>query len=124
MPDPRVQAFSHCTGLTHIRLPAVSSIGDSLFEGCIGLQSIDIPQSITKIGAWAFAGCQKIAGVRVPAAVTCIGHGAFSKCDRLAQLILPNNVAELGPHTFNVQWLDHHFLRSLSPTPAPQRRSV
>ena len=51
-------AFNGCSGLTSITIPnSVTTIGDSAFEGCSGLTSITIPNSVTTIEDFAFYGC-------------------------------------------------------------------
>ena len=51
-------AFNGCTGLTSVTIPnSVTSIGNSAFEGCSDLTSITIPNSVTSIGDNAFNGC-------------------------------------------------------------------
>lgn len=57
-------AFSNCTKLTSVTIPAsVTSIGSSAFSGCTGLTSITIPNSVTSIGSGAFYGCSNLTSV-------------------------------------------------------------
>ena len=68
-------------------IPAgVTSIGESAFEGCSGLTSVEIPASVTSIGSWAFSGCRGLTSVEIPAGVTSIGYGAFSWCSGLTSV--------------------------------------
>ena len=51
-------AFEGCSGLTSIMLPdSVTSIGNNTFEGCSGLTSITLPEGLTNIRENAFEGC-------------------------------------------------------------------
>ena len=51
-------AFSGCSGLTSLTLPAgITEIGDYAFCGCSGLTSLTLPAGITKIGEGTFCGC-------------------------------------------------------------------
>ena len=57
-------AFEGCTGLTSITIPnSVTSIGWGAFYGCTGLTSITIPNSVTSIYSSAFYGCAGLTDV-------------------------------------------------------------
>ena len=58
----------------------VSSIGNMAFQGCSGLKSITIPNSVTRIGYRAFYECRGLTSVTIPNSVTSIDMGAFSYC--------------------------------------------
>ncbi|MCL2545089.1 MAG: leucine-rich repeat domain-containing protein [Clostridia bacterium] len=70
---------------------AVTGIGISAFEGCVGLTGVTIPNSVTDIGSGAFKGCIGLTGVAIPVNVTYIGQNPFMNC-RLAYIdVAPNN---------------------------------
>ena len=70
---------------THYTIPdGVTSIGDSAFESCDSLTSIDIPDSVTSIGDSAFAKCISLTSITIPDSVASIGDNAFSYCKKLA----------------------------------------
>jgi hypothetical protein len=79
----------------------VTSIADRAFENNSVIQSVVLPNSLTKIGVKAFAGCSKLGGlvsgntlggVFLPAGVTTYGAGAFASCGLLQQIIVhPSN---------------------------------
>ena len=58
-------------------------IGISAFDGCTGLTSITIPNSVTSIGNYAFYGCSGLTSIEIPNSVTSIGNNAFSGCTNL-----------------------------------------
>ena len=59
-------AFSGCTGLTAITIPAsVTSIGWSAFSWCTGLTLITVPDSVVSIGYRAFSGCTGLTSITV-----------------------------------------------------------
>ena len=64
----------------------MTSIGDSAFEGCSGLTSIEIPSSVTSIGEYAFCRCSSLESVTIPESVTLIGVGAFYGCNSLKKI--------------------------------------
>jgi hypothetical protein len=49
----------------------------SAFSGCTSLASITLPASVTQIGGYAFSGCTSLASITLPASVTQIGKDAF-----------------------------------------------
>ena len=74
-------------------IPAgVTSIGDSAFDGCSGLTSVEIPASVTSIGEGAFDGCSGLTSVEIPASVTSIGYNAFYGCSGLTSVEIPAGV--------------------------------
>lgn len=72
-------AFSGCTGLTSINLPAgVTQIGSKAFSGCMELTSITIPDGVTEIGSYTFYGCTGLKDITIGAMnITKIGSSAF-----------------------------------------------
>ena len=62
---------------------SVTSIGNSAFEDCTGLTSIEIPNSITSIGDRAFYNCSGLTSIEIPNSVTSIGYMAFWDCTGL-----------------------------------------
>ena len=67
----------------------VTSIGESVFDGCEGLTSITIPDSVTSIGEYAFCGCTGLTSITIPNSVTSIGYDAFHGCTHLSIIRIP-----------------------------------
>ena len=65
---------------------SVTSIGNSAFNRCSGLESITIPNSVTSIGDFAFNGCSGLTSVTIGDGVELIGNGAFSGCSALTDI--------------------------------------
>ena len=87
-------AFDGCTGLTSVTIGnSVTSIGSSAFEGCTGLTSVTIPDSVTSIGGYAFTGCTRLTSVTIGNSVTSIGTRAFSECTGLTSIYFTGDVA-------------------------------
>ena len=77
-------AFSNCSKLTSIDLPAATSIDSSAFSNCYKLTSIDLPAA-TSIDTFAFSNCYNLTSIDLPAA-TSIGRSAFSDCSNLTSI--------------------------------------
>ena len=94
-------AFSDCSGLTSLTLPAgITSIGDDAFWGCSGLTSLNLPTGITKIGSYAFKGCSGLTSLNLPAGITSISWGAFYGCSGLTSINLPAVITSIGDEAF------------------------
>ena len=95
-------AFSGCSGLTSVTIPAgVTSIETTAFDGCSGLTSVTIPPSVTRIGYAAFNGCGLLTSITIPAGVTIIEKNTFSGCSGLTSMSIPSSVASIGDYAFN-----------------------
>jgi len=95
-------AFNGCTGLTSVTIPnSVLNIGNSAFHDCIRLTSAVIPKSVTIIDNWAFANCISLSSVTISNSVTSIGIGAFSECTGLTTITIPSSVTILDEGAFN-----------------------
>ena len=94
-------AFDGCSGLTSLTLPAgITSIGSSAFQYCSGLTSLTLPAGITKIGDGTFYGCRGLTSLTLPAGITSIGAGAFGGCSGLTSLTLPAGITSIGDRAF------------------------
>ena len=55
----------------------LNTISDGAFNGCEGLLSVIIPNSVRSIGQGAFAGCRSLTSITIPESVLSIGSAAF-----------------------------------------------
>ncbi len=95
------RAFEGCTGLTSVTIGnSVTSIGTWAFRACTGLTSITIPDSVTSIGYDAFAGCTGLTSVTIGNSVTSIGSSAFEGCTGLTSVTIGNSVTSIGTWAF------------------------
>ena len=94
-------AFSGCSGLTSLTLPAgITEIGEYAFCDCDGLTSLTLPAGITWISYGAFRGCSGLTSLTLPAGITEISSGAFRGCSGLTSLTLPAGITEIGSEAF------------------------
>ena len=95
-------AFSWCEYLQSVTIPnSVTKIGYEAFSWCEYLQSVTIPNSVTSIGYEAFSWCYSLQSVTIPNSVTSIGDGAFYSCYSLQRVTIPNSVRNIGNHAFS-----------------------
>ena len=56
----------------------VTGIGDQCFNGCDGLTSVKLPQTLKTIGELAFQLCTNLKNINIPASVERLEHGCFN----------------------------------------------
>jgi surface protein len=93
--------FYGCESLNTVQCCNLESIGERAFEGCINLESIELPGSLTSIGTAAFYKCAKLALTNLPDGITSISDGAFSGCGNIALTELPDSITDIGISAFN-----------------------
>ena len=85
--DLRFIRFKMSGTLQELDMSEVSVEGNIIpriaFEGCTGLTSVIIPDTVTLIDLWAFSGCLRLTTVIIPDSVTKIGEMAFGDCHDL-----------------------------------------
>ena len=113
------------TEVTALTIPdGTTTIGNYLFAGGVGFQTISIPQSVVSIGAGAFQECSsapineinfpnlttlgsyafsktKVQTVSDLGSITSIPDGCFSECYQLTSVIIPNIVTSIGNRAFS-----------------------
>ncbi len=67
---------------------SVTSIGESAFDRCDGLNSIVIPNSVTSIGLFAFSNCTNLVAIEIPHSVVTMDKRAFFSCSGLSQIVV------------------------------------
>ena len=105
------------TSLKEVVITGGTSILNSAFEGCSGLTSVTIPDSVTSIEESAFEGCSKITFATMPTLAIdyipqnslqtvvltsgeSIGDYAFYNCSSLTSVTLPDSVTSIGGRAF------------------------
>ncbi len=88
---------SAVASITEINIPAqynglpVTTISNGAFEGCTGLTSVTIPDSVTRIEYDTFYGCTGLTSVTLPEGVTNI-LGSFHNCPNLTSVTIPKSM--------------------------------
>ena len=95
-------AFSFSYGLQSVTVPdGVTKIEKQAFAYCDDLQSVTLPESVTRIGDYAFADCGALQWITIPGKVTEIGEYAFFACDELTTITIPESVTSIGRLAFS-----------------------
>ncbi len=83
IPDRAFRGYSSLESV-HIEDGAnVRTIGESAFNECSSLLSINIPIGVTRIGQSAFYGCKLLQSIDIPIGIKTIGMFAFRDCSSL-----------------------------------------
>ena len=75
--------------------------GEGAFQGNAFLQSVIIPEGVTRIDDNAFQSCSVLETVMIPGTVTGIGHCAFDGCVSLKSVYFQGDIPEMGNYVFS-----------------------
>jgi len=78
----------------------LNSVDDFIFENCVNLEKIVLPENIKSIGKCAFSNCWSLTDFVFPKSVEVIGKQAFFGCDSLKKIILPEGLTSIGDEAF------------------------
>lgn len=96
-----IEVFKDCTGIESVNLPnSVTNIMYGAFNGCTNLKNITIPSNVTEIGNYAFYQCTSLTNIAIPDSTTLIGQCAFMDCKKLAEISIGGS-PEIGEHAFD-----------------------
>lgn len=104
--------FYHCTGLRTVTIntenPSTTvigekytTIGESCFEGCSALTSIELQSTIKTIASTAFKDCISLASFTLPTAVTSVGIQTFAGCTGLTSFTENAKTYSVGEKCFS-----------------------
>ncbi len=68
------------------------TIEDYVFEDCVKLESIGIPDSVTAIGGYAFNGCTSLAEIDLSKKLKTLGSNCFGNCDAIKSIEIPKSL--------------------------------
>lgn len=89
------------TTLTSVTIPnTVTSIRNSVFNGCVNLVSVEIPESVTSIGDKVFQGCTNLQTVKLNS-TGAVGTNMFYNCTSLQNLEIGNGVTSIAADAFH-----------------------
>ena len=123
-------AFSGCTGLTSVSIPAsVNAIGYDAFRGCTGLTKAEFAsiEDLSKIefdyygnplqlAHHLYINGQEITGnLVIPESVTNIGYSAVRGCTGLSSVTIPESVTSIDEEAFGDCKLRNVYVKSTTP---------
>ena len=87
--------------LNTVQLPeGITKIGNYAFMNA-RIEEIDLPDSLTEIGSSAFYNCDSLAEIVIPANVRTIGQDAFFDCAALTCAVLPEGLTRIEDFMFD-----------------------
>ena len=81
-------------------LSSVEVIGRNAFANCSDLESIVIPDSVTKMGYWAFSGCSGLKQIKLSKNLKSVTMDCFSECSALENIVIPEGITQLAAGAF------------------------
>ena len=92
--------FYKNTAITMTELPNVKTIGNSAFEGCSKLTTLNLGQKLETVGGCAFQNCSNITKLTFPDATTTIGNSAFMYCSSVTEITVGQGLKSVGDYSF------------------------
>ena len=89
------------TSLSVVIITLEDAIEDRAFQGCQYIDSISLPNTLTKIGEWAFMDCDSLTEIVIPSSVTNWQRGAFYYCERLKTVTISEGITYIGDGAFS-----------------------
>ncbi|MED9969422.1 MAG: leucine-rich repeat domain-containing protein [Ruminococcus sp.] len=84
----------------------VTVVGHSLFNKTEeGIESVEIPDSITEVQDYAFAANSNLSKVKLSKNLKIIGNNAFWNCPKLTSIELPSSLKKIGVYAFSATGL-------------------
>ncbi len=94
-------AFTMSETLQSVIIPdSITKIGAYAFSRCTELKSVSFPESVQEIGEYAFSGCIALQSIAIPDGVKAIRDGTFASCLKLADVSLPESLESVGEDAF------------------------
>ena len=87
-------AFSECSSLESATINGTTTIGGSVFYGCINLKSVTLKEGTKTIESGVFDGCSSLKSLTIPDSVTSLGY-VFDDCFNVETLKVGSGVQEL-----------------------------
>jgi hypothetical protein len=91
------------SGYRHLTEIIINGGVEEIVDGALKntpIESLIVPEGVTKIGAAAFMSCAQLSEVILPKSLETIGEGAFSGCTSLRSLELPEKIDIISEYLF------------------------
>lgn len=91
------------SNLESVTIPdSVTKTGVAVFNKCASLKSVAIGNGLKSINKETFLDCTSLTDVIIGSSVTSIGDSAFYNCSSLASVTIPDSVTEIGDKAFSI----------------------
>lgn len=95
-------AFNGCDNLKEVTFEeGTTLVASRLFANCPGIETIVIPDTVTKIDDSAFRNCDNLKNVTISKNTTFMGASVFEDCISLEEIVIPNTVTEMESGCFS-----------------------
>lgn len=95
------RVFDNCLKLCKVSIPeGVNELTFCLFRGCMSLWQVTLPKSLSVIGTSSFEYCRNLQNICIPENVKEIYANAFGNCTKLNTCILPEGLETIGQGAF------------------------
>ena len=84
----------------------VTNVYNYLLDGCTGITTISLPESLVSINEYAFRNCSSLPEMTLPSALGSIGSHAFDGCSSIERLTINNSDKALTLGTENSMFFD------------------
>ena len=106
--------FSNTPNLKSVTLPSsLTAVMQYSFYNS-GIESIEIPLTVTKIGNNAFANCSNLASITLPSMLESIELNTFAGCTSLTSIELPETVTTINETAFKGSGIESINLANVS----------
>ena len=78
----------------------ITSLGQSCFQNCKQLKTINISEGVKSLGEDCFKDCQQLPYIKIPQSVRTFGNYAFYNCFNLRSVELPDVITSFGTGVF------------------------
>lgn len=93
--------FADCVNLKKVTFgKGIKKIAQGLFYRCTGIESIEIPSTVTEVDYIAFGRCVNLQKVVINSGLKVLWKEAFYKCEKLENLTLPSSVEDIKEYVF------------------------
>lgn len=97
------EVFKDCKKIKKVSFPEedkLEEIGDSAFQGCSSLETIELPDSVYSIGKSAFAFCKSLKEIHLPDRLHDVSERCFYECSDLERIELSEETSYIGYRAF------------------------
>jgi hypothetical protein len=88
--------FNRCSKLEEAPLPNMSALPAAMFNKCVSLKTIAIPDGVRRLGYAVFADCTSASAISYGNSLKAIGDEAFYNCDAVTKTEIPESVDSIG----------------------------